>query len=113
VIGLLRDAHSLDPLGTYGFVLGLVGFLFAEGRTDRGRVRGFARAAATFLAVVATGWAYELRMLPLGGSLALAPFLDVFPTALVTTLVALPLFASVDRFGALDDLLGRRHGVPA
>src|SRR5688572_3077758 len=68
---LLRDAHSLDPLGTHGFVLGLVGLLFAEGRTDRGRVQGLARAAATFLAVVASGWAYELRMLPLGGSLDL------------------------------------------
>ena len=113
VIGLLRDAHSLDPLGTHGFVLGLVGFLFAEGRTDRGRVDGLARAAATFIAVVASGWLYVLRMLPLGGGMALAPFLDVFPTALFTTLAALPLFASVDRFSALDDLLGRRRGVPA
>jgi rod shape-determining protein MreD len=113
VIGLLRDAHSLDPLGTHGFVLGLLGFVFAEGRTDRGRVQGFARAACLFLAVVGAGWLYVLRMLPLGGDLALAPFLDVFPTALFTTLVALPLYGSVDRFGALDDLLGRRRGLPA
>ena len=112
-LGLLRDAQSLDPLGTHGFVLGFVGFLFAEGRTDRGRITGFARTACTFLAVVASGWVYLLRMLPLGEGLALQPFLDVFPTALFTALAAPPLYALVDRFGALDDVLGRRRGLPA
>jgi rod shape-determining protein MreD len=113
LLGLVRDAQSLDPLGTHGFVLGLVGFLFAEGRTDRGRVQGLARTACTFLAVVAAGWAYLLRVLPLGEGLALLPFLDVFPTALFTALAVGPLYALTDRFHALDDLLGRRRGLPA
>jgi rod shape-determining protein MreD len=112
-LGLVRDAASLDPLGTHGFVLGLVGFLFAEGRTDRGRIQGFARFACTFLAVVAAGWTYALRLLPLGGTLALQTVLDVFPTAFFTAIAAGPLYALADRFRALDDLLGRRRGLPA
>ena len=112
-LGLLEDAQSLDPLGTHGFVLGFVGFLFAEGRTDRGTIHGVTRTACTFLAVVAAAWTNVLRMLPLGASLSLAPFLDAFPTALFTALAVGPLFALVDRFRALDDLLGRRRGLPA
>ena len=38
VVGLVRDCVSLDPLGTSGFVLGMVAFLFAEGRHRRGRI---------------------------------------------------------------------------
>lgn len=113
VVGLLQDAQSLDPLGTHGFVLGLVGFLFAEGRTDRGTVAGVTRTVSTFLASVAAAWVTVLRLLPLGGGLALAPFLDAFPTALFTALAAEPLFSLADRFRALDDLLGRRRGLPA
>lgn len=113
VVGLLRDAHSLDPLGTHGFVLGLVGLLFAEGRADRGTLTGALRGACVFAGVVVAGWAYVLRMLPLGGSLALPDLLAVFPTALWTALAALPLCATLDRLRAFDDLLGRARGLPA
>lgn len=113
VVGLLRDAHSLDPLGTHGFVLGLVGLLFAEGRADRGALTGALRGAYVFAGVVVAGWAYVLRMLPLGGSLALPDLLAVFPTALWTALAALPLCATLDRLRAFDDLLGRARGLPA
>lgn len=112
VLGLLRDAHSLDPLGTHGFVLGLVGLLLCEGRADRGRVEGLTRAGATFLGSLVASWAYLLRNLPLGGGLAASSLLAAFPTALWTTLAALPLYLSVDRFAALDDLVGRRRGLP-
>jgi len=113
VVGLLRDAHSLDPLGTHGFVLGLVGFLLAEGRSERGFVTGMARALCVGAGVVVAGWAYVLRLLPLGGSLAWPELLDVFPTALWTLLASLPLFATLDRLEAFDELLGRSRGLPA
>jgi rod shape-determining protein MreD len=113
VVGLLRDAHSLDPLGTHAFVLGLVGLLFAEGRSERGTIVGSTRALCVLLGVVAAGWIYMLRMLPLGGALSLGDALAVFPTALWTTLLSLPLFASTDRLQAFDDLLGRSRGLPA
>lgn len=113
VIGLLRDAHSLDPLGTHGFVLGLVGFLFCEGRSDRGRLAGPARLACVFLGSVAASWAYVARSLPMGGGFSPQPLLAAFPTALWTSLAALPLYLSVDRFSALDDVAGRRHGLSA
>jgi len=113
LVGLLRDAHSLDPLGTHGFVLGLVGLVFAEGRADRGALTGALRGAYVFAGVVLAGWVYVLRMLPLGGSLALPDLLAVLPTALWTALAALPLCATLDRLRAFDDLLGRARGLPA
>lgn len=113
VLGLLRDVQSLDPLGTHGFVLGCVGFLLAEGRSDRGMLVGAARAGCVLLGAVAAGWIYVLRMLPLGGGFAWSDLVAAFPTALWTLAVSLPLFATADRLRLFDDLLGRRHGVPA
>lgn len=113
VVGLLRDAQSLDPLGTHGFVLGVVGLLFAEGRRDRGEVAGLSRWLCVGGGVIAAGWIYQLRMLPLGVGLSLPGLLDVVPTALWTALAAAPLCASADRLGALDDLCGRSRGLPA
>jgi rod shape-determining protein MreD len=113
VVGLLRDAQSLDPLGVNGFVLGLVGLVFAEGRRERGEVTGLARWLCVGAGVLAAGWIYALRMVPLGGSLSLSGLLAVAPTALVTMLAVIPLYASADRLGALDDLCGRSRGLPA
>lgn len=113
VVGLLRDAQSLDPLGTHGFVLGVVGLLFAEGRRDRGEVTGLSRWLCVGAGVVAAAWIYTLRMLPLGGGLSLQALLGAVPAALTTMLVVVPLYASADRLGALDDLCGRARGLPA
>ena len=113
VVGLLRDAQSLDPLGTHGFVLGLLAFLLAEGRADRGSLAGLTRVLCVGVGVLVAGGAYMLRMLPLGGALSLSTLLDLLPTALWTALAALPLYASADRLHALDDLCGRARGLPA
>lgn len=113
LVGLLRDAQSLDPLGTHGFTLGAVGLLFCEGRSDRGRLDGVSRAVCLVAGTLAACWLGLLRSLPLGGSVSLAAVLDAFPTALWTLVASLPLFATLDRFGALDDLAGRRRGLPA
>jgi rod shape-determining protein MreD len=112
-VGLLRDAQSLDPLGTHGFVLGLVGFLFAEGRSDRGALGGGLRAVCVLAGTLAAAWIYVLRMLPVGGGLVAGDLLAAFPTALWTLAAALPLYATADRLRLFDDLIGRAHGLPA
>lgn len=112
-VGLLRDAQSLDPLGTHAFVLGLVGFLFAEGRSERGTLVGGMRAVCLLAGTVAAGWIYVLRMLPVGAGFDFGDLVAAFPTALWTLVAALPLFASADRLRLFDDLIGRTHGLPA
>lgn len=113
LVGLLRDAQSLDPLGTHGFVLGMVSLFLCEGRGERGRLTGVARAACVALGSLAASWLYLLRLLPMGGGLSLSAVASAFPSALWTSLFALPFFATVDRLHAFDDLVGRRHGLPA
>lgn len=113
-LGLARDVASLDPLGTHAFVLGTVAFLFAEGSRSRGRTPGAVRLAWTGLAAVVAGVLYRVRLLPLGeGLVSAASFLDVLPVALWTVVFAAFLFPLLDRTGALDDLCGRTHGLPA
>ena len=113
-VGLARDVQSLDPLGTHGFVLGLVALLFAEGTRERGRMLAGMRAACLLAGTVLAGWAYALRMLPAGGQLAPGDLLAAFPTALWTVAAGLPLYALCDALRPFDDLLGRRrHGLPA
>lgn len=113
VVGLLRDVHSLDPLGTHAFTLGAVGLLFCEGRSDRGRLDGVTRGVCVLAGSLAATWLGLLRALPLGGTVSLPAVLAAFPIALWTLVATLPLFATLDRFGALDDLAGRRRGLPA
>jgi cell shape-determining protein MreD len=114
LLGVARDALSLDPLGTHAFVLGFVAWAFAEGSGHRGRVDGVARILWTFLAALTAGAAYLLRVLPLGGfRVTPSAFLAVVPSALWTAALALVLFPLLDRTGALDDLCGRPRGLPA
>ena len=114
VVGLVRDCVSLDPLGTNGFVLGMVAFLFAEGRHRRGRVDGLYRASLAALGVTVAGWIYLLRILPFGGGVvSFGLFLEVLPTAMWSALFALGLYPLLDRYRLLDDLCGRARALPA
>ena len=110
-IGLVRDCLSLDPLGTSGFVLGVVALIFSEGVRSRGRMDSASRFASLFTAAVLASWIYVLRIIPLEGQWpSFSAWLEAFPVALWTTLVAgLLLYPLIDRFGMLDDLCGRSH----
>ena len=114
-LGLVRDCLSLDPLGTHAFVLGTVAYLFSEGRYGRAPLLGLPRALFTFLAALLAGWLYVIRLLPMGAEApSLAESLHAVPTALFTTVAAVLLvYPVLDRTQALDDLLGRRRGLPA
>jgi rod shape-determining protein MreD len=114
LLGLVRDSLSLDPLGTHAFVLGAVAWLFCEGRASRGRVEGLPRVLFTALAALVAGWLYLLRVLPIGGPpVTLGDFVQVVPRAFWTACLAAGLHPLLDGVGALDDLIGRRHGLPA
>lgn len=112
-LGLLRDALSLDPLGTHAFVLAAVALLFCEGRRRRGAVDGALGLLATFAAALLAGWLYPLRILPATGVLPAAAFSDAVLTALTTTLAAAVLHPVLDRYHLLDEIGGRTRGVPA
>lgn len=114
LVGLVRDCVSLDPLGTNGFVLGLLAFFFAEGRHRRGRVDGVYRMTLVGVGVVAASWLYLLRILPFGGGVVeLGLFIDALPTALWSAILAGMLFPLLDRYHLLDDLCGRARALPA
>lgn len=113
-LGLVRDALSLDPLGTHAFVLGTVAFLFCEGRRNRTPVEGLLRFFATFGAALVGGWLYLLRILPMGGAgVAVADVLGVVPMAFWTAVVAAGVDPVLDHFRVFDDLMGRPRGLPA
>jgi rod shape-determining protein MreD len=113
-LGLVKDALSLDPLGTHGFVLGAVAWLFAEGGGRRGAVDGLSRLILTAAAALLAGWIYLLRLLPMGGGVVTAgAFLDALPAALWTTVLSASVFPLLDRWRLLDDLCGRKRGLPA
>ncbi|MDA1194989.1 MAG: rod shape-determining protein MreD [Planctomycetota bacterium] len=108
LLGLIRDCVSLDPLGTHGFVLGAIAFLFCAGQRERGRVDGASRVALVFVGVLASGWLYLLRLVPIGGGVVtFGAFLDAIPVALWSALLAMGLFPLFDRFGLFDDVCGR------
>ena len=113
LLGIVRDALSLDPLGTYAFVMGTTGFLFCEGRRHRAPIEGAARLVATFAATLVTAWLYVLRGLPMGSGLQWGDVFAAVPTALWTTLVAAGLYPVFDHFRLFDELMGRHRGVPA
>jgi rod shape-determining protein MreD len=114
LLGLVRDATSLDPLGTHAFVLGFVAWLFAEGAGHRGRVDGLSRVLIAGLAALVAHGAYLLRILPFAdGAVTWSSALAAFPTALWTMVLAAPLYSLLDASGALDDLCGRPRGLPA
>lgn len=114
LLGLARDSVSLDPLGTHAFVLGTTAFFFAEGRRQRGRVRGATRLALTGLGCLIAGWLYLVRILPIGGgAVTFGAFVDVFPVALWTAVLASGLYPMLDRYGLLDELCGRTRAFPA
>jgi len=112
-LGLVRDALSLDPLGTHAFILGTVAFLFCEGSRRRGAIDGLLGLLLTFVAALVAGWLYPLRVLPMSGSLPLAAFSDAFFVALTTTLAAIVLHPLFDRYHLLDEIGARTRGVPA
>lgn len=112
-LGFVRDAVSLDPLGTHAFVLGVVAFLFCEGRRRRGDVDGITGVFVTFAASLLAGWLYVFRVWPTGRALVLQDLWHAVPTALLTTLFALVLHAVLDRYHLLDGIRGRARGLPA
>ncbi|MFV1959307.1 MAG: rod shape-determining protein MreD, partial [Planctomycetota bacterium] len=61
VLGFVRDALSLDPLGTHAFVLGAVALVFCEGRRHRGPMEGVLGTLVVFAAALLAGWLYLLR----------------------------------------------------
>ena len=110
LIGLVRDAVSLDPLGTHAFVLGTLAFIFCEGRRDRGRIDGLTPGVQTGLGVLLASWLYLLRLLPMGAAgVTAGAFLEAIPVALWSALMAAGLFSLFDRYGLLDELCGRSH----
>lgn len=110
LLGLVRDSVSLDPLGTHAFVLGTIAFLFAEGRSQRGRVEGLTRLCLVAAGSLLAGWLYLVRILPLGGGVVTAgAFVGVVPGVLWTTVLAAGLFPLLDRYQLLDELCGRTH----
>ena len=110
LIGLVRDAVSLDPLGTHGFVLGMLAFVFCEGRRQRGRIDGLGRVLLTGLGVLLGCWLYLLRLLPMADSGVTADaFLQAVPIALWSAVMASGLYPILDRYGLLDELCGRSH----
>jgi len=112
-LGFIRDAVSLDPLGTHAFVLGVVAFLFCEGRRRRGPVKGASGLVATFAATLLAGWLYVFRVWPTGQPVMLADLWHAVPTALTTTLFALVLHGVLDRYHLLDGIRGPTRGLPA
>ncbi len=112
-VGLVRDAASIDPLGTHGFILGTVAFLFCEGRRRRGAVDGGMALLAVLAAGLVAGWLYPLRTLPATGSLSPALFAHGTFTAITTTVLAAGLLPLFDRYHLLDEIGGRARGVPA
>ena len=112
LIGAVRDAVSLDALGTNAFVLGFVAFLLCEGRRERGRIVGTQRLAFVFGGSLLASWIYLVRSLPLAeGVVSWELFLGAFPTALWTTLLAAPLYGLLDRFHLLDEMSGRARAL--
>lgn len=113
-LGFVRDALSLDPLGTHAFVLGVVAFAFAEGNHHRGRVLGATRIVFVLVGAAMATWLYQLRILPFAGpSLPFSAVWDAFPTAFWTALTGLALYPLLDRYKLLDDVCGRRHAFSA
>jgi len=114
LLGLLKDAASLDPLGSNAFVLGAVAFLFCEGTRQRGPVRGATGVLATFGAALVAGWLGALRVLPYGGdAFRAADLLEAVPAALASALLGAALAPFLDRYHLLDELWGRERGLPA
>jgi rod shape-determining protein MreD len=116
LLGVAKDAVSLDPLGTHAFVLGAVAWAFARDR-ERGAaapVAGVARAAAVAGAVLLAHVLYAVRVWPVGGLVpSAATLLRAVPIALVTAVATAPLFALLDATGALDDVAGRPDALRA
>ena len=113
-LGALKDCASLDPLGSHAFVLGTVALLLSSGRERAGSVRGVTRAFAVGAAGVLAHALSLVRSIPVTGEVpTAAAFLDGLPIGLWTAVFAAPLLALLDRTGALDDLAGRRRGVPS
>ena len=108
LIGIVRDSVSLDALGTHAFTLGLLAYIFAEGRRSRGRIDGANRVLLTGLGVLLAGWIYLLRLLPVQADvLTLDAFVACLPTALWSAVLAMGLYPLLDRHGLLDELCGR------
>lgn len=112
LLGGLKDAVSLDPLGTHAFTLAAVAFLLSRERSGREPIRGLARAGAVGGAVLLAGVLYALRAWPIAGSGApFAAILHAFPAALWTAVFAPPLLSLLDRTRVLDDVAGRDLAV--
>jgi hypothetical protein len=112
LLGGLKDACSRDPLGTNAFVLAAVAFTFVRRRGAP--PRGASLAGTVFVGALLAHVLYVLRSIPLHRDAPLLSSLPAgFPTAFWTALVAWPLLGLLDRTHALDDLVGRRDGLPA
>jgi cell shape-determining protein MreD len=112
LLGGLKDACSIDPLGTHAFTLAVVTFVFVRKRGVP--PRGAALATAVFSGALLAHVLYVLRSVPLHrGGPVLADLMAGFPTATWTALFAWPFLTLLDRSGLMHDLVGRRGGLPA
>jgi rod shape-determining protein MreD len=114
LLGLAKDATSLDPLGTHAFVLGTTALLLGRERLLTEPPRGAARALTVAGAALLAHALYVVRSIPVHRSgPSVASLLAGFPTALWTALLTWPILSLLERTGALDDLVGRNRGLPA
>jgi rod shape-determining protein MreD len=115
LLGLAKDVHSLDPLGTHAFVLGTVAWVVARGTRSGVPADGIGRLVRVGIASVLATWLLALRLLPVTEvRMPLSDlFLGAFPVALWTALACGPLFALLDGLRLFDDLSGRLRGLPA
>ena len=114
LLGIAKDATSLDPLGTHAFVLGTTALLLGRERPMTDATRGASRAVAVAGAALLAHVLYVLRTIPVfreGPSLA--GLLVGFPVALWTALLTWPVLSLLERTRVLDDLVGRSRGLPA
>jgi hypothetical protein len=113
LLGAAKDAVSLDPLGTHAFTLGFVAWAFLR-RSGGPAPRGLALALCVAGGALLGHATLVLRSMPVARdgpgleALAAAPAI-----ALWTALWSAPALALLDRTRALDDLVGRRGGLPA
>jgi rod shape-determining protein MreD len=107
LLGVAKDASSLDPLGCHAFALGTTALILSRPRSSPGATgasRAIAIGAGTLLAHVVT----VLRMLPVAHEgLGFGSLVVGVVVAFWTALLTWPLLSLLERTRALDGLVGR------
>jgi rod shape-determining protein MreD len=113
LLGLAKDASSLDPAGCHAFTLGVVAFVVSRPRSApaaTGAARALAVAGATLLAHVVG----VLRMIPVAPEgLGLSSLAGGVAVAFWTGLFTWPLLSLLERTRVLDALVGRTRDASA